>query len=176
MTYIYELKIPKQRIAVLIGKGGDIKKEIEEATNVKVTVDSHDGDVFLEGEDGLNLYTAKEVVRAIGRGFNPKIAKLLLKPDYVFDQINLNNYIKTKNSLTRLKGRVIGSEGKSRKNIESLTHCSLIIFGKTISIIGPLEYVPVARHATEMLLQGSTHSTVYSWLEKKRREMRFKNV
>lgn len=176
MTFVYELKIPKQRIAVLIGKKGEVKKDIEEATKVKIKVDSKEGDVFLEGEDGLSLYSAKEVVRAIGRGFNPEVAKLLLKPDYVFEQINLPDYAKTKNAMKRLKGRVIGSEGKSRKNIESLTNCSVIIFGKTISIIGSSEQVPIARHAIEMLLRGSPHSTVYRWLEKRCSDLRFKNV
>lgn len=176
MAFVYELKIPKQRIAVLIGKKGEIKKEIEETTKVSIKVDSKEGDVFLEGEDGLSLYTAREVVKAIGRGFNPEIAKRLLKPDYVYDQINIQDYAKTKNALQRLKGRVIGSEGKSRKNIESLTGCSLMVFGKTISIIGQSAWVPIARHAIGMLLQGSPHSTVYNWLEKKCKELRFKNV
>lgn len=176
MTYVYELRIPKQRIAVLIGKNGKVKKEIEEATNVKISVDSKEGDVFLEGKDGLSIYSAKEVIRAIGRGFNPDVAMRLLKADYVFEQINLPDYAKTKNTLTRLKGRVIGSEGKSRKNIESLTKCSVIIFGKTISIIGPSENVPMARQAIDMLLRGSMHSRVYRWLEKKCKELRFKNV
>ena len=34
--YSYELKIPKDRVAVLIGKKGKIKKDIGEATNSKI--------------------------------------------------------------------------------------------------------------------------------------------
>ena len=35
--YRYELKIPKERVAVLIGKDGSIKKEIEKNTKTKQT-------------------------------------------------------------------------------------------------------------------------------------------
>ena len=85
--FSYELKIPQERVAVLIGKGGEVKKNIETDTKTEVKVDSLEGDIFIYGEDALGLYTAREVIRAIGRGFNPEIAKLLLKQDYIFDKI-----------------------------------------------------------------------------------------
>ena len=73
--------------------------------------------------------------------------------------------------MIRLKGRVIGQEGKSRKIIEGLTETYISVYGKTISIIGQAENVSVARRAIESLLAGSNHATVYRWLEKKRREL-----
>ena len=115
MEFRYELKIPKERVAVLIGKKGETKREVEIATKSKITVDSQEGDVFISGEDGLGLFNANEVIKAIGRGFNPDVALLLLKPDYVFEPINIKDYAKSKNSELRLKGRVIGKEGKSPK-------------------------------------------------------------
>ena len=73
--YSYELKITRERVAVLIGKNGEVKKSIESDTNTQIKVDSLEGDIFIYGEDALGLYTAREVIRAIGRGFNPEIAK-----------------------------------------------------------------------------------------------------
>ena len=173
MEYSYELKVPKNRIAVIIGKEGKIKKEIEESTKTKLDIDSKEGDVFISGEDALGLYTAREIIRAIGRGFNPEIAKLLLKPDYIFEVIDVSEYVgKSKDAMLRLKGRVIGKEGKSRRIIEELTECSISIFGKTISIIGLPESAADARQAVEFLLRGSTHANVYKWLEKRRRELK----
>ena len=84
-SYSYELKIPQERVAVLIGKNGEVKKNIEEDTKTQIKIDSLEGDIFIYGEDALGLYTAREVTRSIGRGFNPEIAKLLLKQDYVFE-------------------------------------------------------------------------------------------
>ena len=56
--FSYELKIPKDRVAVLIGKKGEIKKKLEKETKTNIEVDSKEGDVFLSGEDGLGLFTA----------------------------------------------------------------------------------------------------------------------
>ncbi len=174
--YSYEMKIPASRIAVLIGKTGAVKKQIENETGVKITVDSMDGDVFLFGDDALNLYTVREMVTAIGRGFNPDIALQLIKPDYTFEQINLADKVNTKNHLIRIKGRVIGSNGKARELIEELTDCKISVFGKTISIIGRVESANVCRKAIESLVKGSRHAAVYRFLEKHRRELKKRTV
>jgi len=171
--YLYELRIPKDRIAVLIGKEGKIKKEIEAETKTKIKVDSKEGDVFISGEDALGLYSCREVIRAIGRGFNPDIALLLLKSDYCFELIDLKEYAgKSKDTLLRIKGRIIGAEGKSRRLIEELSEVYVCVYGKTIGVIGLPESASTAREAIEKLLRGSPHSTVYKFLEKKRRDMK----
>ena len=175
--YSYELKIPKERIAVLIGKDGEVKKSIEEDTNTKIKIDSKEGDIFIYGKEALELYTCREVIRSIARGFNPDIAKLLLKQDYMFETILLNEQMgKSRNNLLRLKGRVIGREGKSRKLIEELSEAYISVYGKTIGIIGLPESVSMAKRAVEALLRGSTHANVYKWLEKKRRELKRKRI
>ncbi len=74
MDFVYELKIPKERVAVLIGKEGSVKEDIESSTKTKIKVDSKEGDVFISGEDGLGMYNAKEVIIAVGRGINPETA------------------------------------------------------------------------------------------------------
>lgn len=172
--YTYELKVPKDRIAVLIGKNGEIKSSLESETKTKINVDSKEGDIFVSGEDALTLYSVREVIRAIARGFNPEIAELLLKQDYSFELISLLDYVKDKNHFLRLKGRVIGADGKARKTIESLTETYLSVYGKTIGIIGRVDNVYAARKAVESLLAGSLHSSVYKWLEKRRRELKTK--
>ncbi|MEM3126463.1 MAG: KH domain-containing protein [Candidatus Woesearchaeota archaeon] len=171
MEFNYELKIPKDRVAVLIGTKGTTKRRIEKSTKSSLKIDSEEGDVFISGEDALGLFTAREIVRAIGRGFNPDIALLLLKQDYVFEILDLKDFAgKNKSTLIRLKGRVIGDQGRSRKTIEQLTECYISVTGKTIGIIGEAENATIARQAIENLLEGSTHANVYRFLEKKRRE------
>lgn len=172
MIYSHELKIPKERVAILIGKGGETKTQIEEATKTKLQIDSEEGDVIISGEDAIGLYSAREIIKAIGRGFNPDLAQQLLKPEYMFEIITMADHARTKNDAIRLKGRVIGEGGKSRKIIEDLTECNVSVYGKTISVIGKAENVPIARRAIEALLQGSPHKNVYSFLEKQRRQMK----
>jgi len=175
-TYIHELKIPKERIPILIGPKGKTKKTIEKETKTQITIDSKEGDVTIQAEDGIHIYIAKEITKAIGRGFNPETALKLTKQQYTFDLINLTDYTKSKNQITRIKSRIIGTEGKARKTLETLTETSISIFGKTIAIIGEAEEVTTTRRAIESLIGGSTHSTIYKWLEKQKRETKNKKI
>jgi ribosomal RNA assembly protein len=169
--FSYQVKIPKDRIAVLIGKKGEIKKEIEENTKTKMNVDSKEGEVTVSGEDAIMLYTTRDVIRAISRGFNPEIAFLLLKQDYAFEIINMPDS-DNPGQLQRIKGRVIGRDGRARELIEEHTETNISVYGKTISLIGMIENVTIARRAVEMLIKGSPHSNVFRWLERMRRELK----
>lgn len=172
MDLLNEIKVPKARIAVLIGAKGETKRKIEEELHVTLTIDSKEGDVVIAGEDALDLLVAQNIVKAVGRGFNPDLALNLLKPDYNLEIIQLNDYgAKSPESYIRLKGRVIGKEGKSRISMESLTETNISVYGKTIAVIGRIENVNIARRAIDSLLTGSPHSSVYRWLEKKRKEL-----
>jgi ribosomal RNA assembly protein len=169
--FAYQIKIPKERIAVLIGKKGEIKKQLEENTKTKINVDSKEGDVSVCGKDALLLYSTRDIIKAIGRGFNPEIAMLLLKQDYAFEIINLPEFNKP-TQFRRIKGRIIGKDGKSRRLIEEYTDTFISVYGKTVSLIGRTEQVSIARRALEMLIKGSQHSNVYRWLEKMRRNLK----
>ncbi|MFH1064769.1 MAG: KH domain-containing protein [Candidatus Woesearchaeota archaeon] len=172
VEFAYELKVPKERIAVLIGKGGDVKKHIEEETNSHIFIDSKEGDVRISGDDSLGLFSAREIIKAIGRGFSPETALLILKSDYAFELLMVSDYVgRSQRTTTRLKSRVIGTEGKTRKHIEETTETNISVYGKTIGIIGEVEHVMLARRAIESLLAGATHSSVYKWLEKKKKEL-----
>jgi ribosomal RNA assembly protein len=165
----YEIRIPKARIAVLIGTKGEIKKRIEEETHTKLSVDSAEGEVIVTGTDVVTSYIVKDIVKAIGRGFNPDIALLLLKPDYAFELIEMHELAKHKNQLQRVKGRIIGKAGRTRQTIEETMDVKMSVFGKTIGIVGQVERVMAAKQAVQMLLDGSPHSNVYRWLEKKKK-------
>lgn len=171
--YSYELKIPKERVAVLIGKDGKVKAELEEQSKTSIHVDSKEGDVKLVGTNSVNLYLLKDIIKAIGRGFNPEIAMLLFKQDYVLELINLADFVKSPNQMLRLKGRVIGKAGKARETIEEYTDTNISVYGKTISVLGFCDNVAVCKKAIESLLSGSPHSSVYKWLEKYRKQQKF---
>ena len=170
--YSYELRIPKERIAVLIGKKGEVKLSLESSGKCKIEIDSKEGIVTVSGKDALSIYSVREVIKAIGRGFNPDVAQLLLRQDYGVEFINIAEYARNQKDVERLRGRVIGEGGKSRRIIEDLTDTNLSVYGKTVGIIGPLENIVDARRAVESLLSGSTHARVYHWLEKRRKERR----
>ncbi|MHC1585207.1 MAG: KH domain-containing protein [Candidatus Syntropharchaeia archaeon] len=164
------IKIPQDRIGVLIGVDGSVKKLIEEKTRTRIEIDSENGNVLIESsEDPLGALRAVEVVRAIGRGFSPEKALKLFEDDELcFEIIDLS--FATPKQLRRIRGRVIGREGKARRVIETLTGSKISVYGKTIGIIGYPEQIKIARTAINMLINGSPHGAVYSFLEKKKRE------
>ena len=171
MEFIYEARIPKSRIAVFLGVKGSIKRRIEKTLEIKIEVDSESGDISLIGDDSLKLMTAQSIAKAIGRGFNPQIALELIDSESVFESLDITHYTGSKkNNLIRARARVIGTQGKARKYIGELTNTHIAIYGKTISILGKYEEVEFARKAFESLLSGQRHSTVYAWLEKKKKE------
>lgn len=174
-SFTYEIKVPKERVAVLIGKNGEMKKRIETATRVALSIDSKEGDVLIQGTDALQLYTTRDIIRAIARGFNPETALLLLKQDYVFEIIDVSRYVK-ESQLVRIKGRVIGKEGKVRTVLEELTESFISVYGKSISIIGEIDNIRACKRAVESLLQGAPHAVVYKWLERRRRDMKVTKV
>ncbi len=174
-SYSDEVRIPKERVAVLIGKKGADKKELEMAGRSRLKVDSKEGFVRIFSNDPIRVMQMHDVVLAVGRGFNPQIARLLLKTDYVLEMLDVEEYSRSKKKSTRLKGRVIGEEGKARRIIEELTETYISVFGNTVSIIGQAYNVSICRRAIESLLSGSPHSGVYFWLEKKRKELKYQD-
>jgi len=174
MEFNYEIKIPQERIAVLLGVKGSVKKKIEKLLKLKMNIDSEEGVINLSGDDGLNLLTGQNIVKAIGRGFNPEVAIELANEDNHLEILDITEYTgDSKKKFTRIKARVIGEGGKARKYIEELTETKIVIYGKTVSIIGNYEYVNLARRAFEGLLSGQRHSTIYAWLEKNMKNKKY---
>ncbi|MEM2890307.1 MAG: KH domain-containing protein [Candidatus Hadarchaeum sp.] len=165
------IRIPVDRIGAAIGPNGEIKKEIERRTSAKLIFDSDSGCVKIEaGDDPLGALKAENVLKAIARGFSSQRAFRLFDDDQLLEIVDITDFAgDSERAITRLKGRVIGEQGKTRETIERLTDTYISIYGKTVAAIGNAEQVAVAREAIEMLLSGREHATVYRFLEKKRR-------
>ena len=176
------IKVPRERVGVIIGPDGVTKKHIEEKLSVELQIDSDSGDVTItmskKATDPSMLFRAKDVVTALGRGFSPEHAfRLVRDEDAMLDVIDLRTVFgKSEADIKRVKARIIGMNGKTRRLIEELTDTQVAVFGHTVSIIGTIEQAAVAREAVEMLVKGSMHSTVYRVLHRKRRELKKKTL
>ncbi len=171
------VKIPKERVGILIGPEGKVKKYIEEKLEVKLEIDT-EGSVTIvlseKAKDPSLLLKAKDVVTAIGRGFPPETAfRLIRNEDDIFDMIDLRVIFgRSESDIKRIKGRIIGAEGKTRKLIEELTEADVVVYGHTVGIIGSFEEADAARNAVQMIVEGCEHHTVYNYLQKKRTELK----
>ncbi len=171
-----ELLIPEDRIGVLIGKEGEVKERIENETGCRININSKSGAVRIVCEDPISFMKVQDVIKAISYGFNPDVAMRLLQDDMmVLEIIDLTSYVPPKH-LERIKGRIIGKEGKMRKYIEDVLNVNVSIYGKTVAIIGDAESVAIAREAIEMLVEGAQHSTVQRFLERKRRDLKMRSL
>jgi len=163
------LKIPLERIGVLIGKNGEIKKYLESKSGLKIDIDSEQGEIVIDEhklEDPLMLIKIENIITAIGRGFSPQNAFLLFSDDADFFVFDLYDYVGRKEThVKRLKSRIIGSEGKTKRVLESLTGSKISVYGHTISIISDIIKMNVMKKSIDMLLTGSKHATVYRFAE-----------
>jgi ribosomal RNA assembly protein len=167
------IKIPEERVGVLIGPDGSMKKLIEEKSKTLLEIDSESGTVTVESsEDPLMVMRVSDLVRAIGRGFSPERSLVILDDEMLMlDVMDLSKMVGTKSDMARLKGRIIGKDGKTREIMEKLSGSKVSVYGKTIALLGYPEQIRVARAAIEMLLDGAPHGNVYSFLEKKHQEL-----
>jgi ribosomal RNA assembly protein len=170
-----EIKITVSRVGVLIGKGGATKKELETRTHTTITIDSKEGLVKVEGteEHTVSLLRAVEIIQAINRGFSPERAfEMIEDEDLILDVIDLGGMADGPKQLDRLRGRIIGKDGRAREQIEDMTDVEISVFGKTITLIGYPEQLKTARVAIDMLLEGVPHENVFAFLDKKKKESR----
>jgi len=163
------VRVPQDRIGVLIGHNGIVKEDIEKKSETKIDVDSNEGGVYIEGGDAIMTLRVTDVVKAIGRGFSPENAVTLLDDDdLIFDLISISHL--APKTLKRVKGRVIGRNGRTKRVIENQAGVKISIYGKTIGVIGYPHQIRIAGEALEMLIDGIPHSTVYAFIERKKRE------
>jgi ribosomal RNA assembly protein len=176
------VRIPKERVGVLIGPEGKVKRDIEERLQVKLEIESEAGGVEItlseKATDPSLLFRTKDVVTAIGRGFSSDQAyRLIRSEDAIFDFIDLRIIFgRSDSDIRRVKSRIIGMNGKTRRTIEELTDADTVVYGHTVGFIGTFEQVDIARNAVQMIIQGSEHHTVYNFLQKKRRELKMQQL
>ena len=154
---IETILVPQERIKVI--KDGKTISKIKKLLKVKISF--QENSVSLEGES-LEVYQAKSIAKAIGRGFSSKNAFRLFDENERLEVIELDQF--NVNKLKIIKARLIGTNGKAWKMIEKLSGCSLSVYGKTVSLIGNYEQLNVAREAVRMIIRGSKHSKVYGFL------------
>jgi len=143
----------------------NLKKKLEQALGVKITEDNEG--LHVEGEE-MNEYVASIILDAIDLGFDPRVALVLRDPDYMIEKMNIKNYVRT-SRVNTVRGRVIGREGKAKRQLAHLTDCEIVVSDSTIAIIGLTEDVDIASKAIRSLIKGSPHISVFQYIKKFRK-------
>lgn len=172
MTEIF-VRIPEERIAVLIGTAGAVKKAVELKSGSHLVVDRDDNSVLVTSppeSDPWGAMKARDVVLAIGRGFSPERAFRLFGGEHYLSILDMKEISgkRTKDALRRLRARLIGEHGRARERLEELSGCSVSIYGSSVALIGTAEQLDRGVRGIKLLLRGSEHGAVYSYLERAR--------
>lgn len=164
--------IPKKRIGAVIGTKGKTKKEIEKKLKVKIKVNSDTGDFEITGNP-LNEQKARDIITAIARGFSPENAFKLFDEKYYLKIIWLKEEIgKKPKQIHNKKARIIGSKGRVRKKIEEETKCAVSVYGNTVALIGKNNDIELAEIAISKLIGGMKIGSVYSFIEKRKKQIK----
>ncbi len=173
---VYRFKVPLDRVGVIIGKKGETLHLLEERGKTKIEVDSEAGEITLLDDTSSDPYLSfrmRDVLKAMGRGFSPEHALKLLDDDMYYEEYDIRDFSgKSRKRVMQVRSRMIGSDGKTRRLIEELTDCLISIKGNSVAIIGDIEGMKIASKAITMILNGSEHSSVYSYMERKRRDLK----
>ena len=149
MLYV---KIPRERVGVLIGPDGKVKTQIEQSCGVTLEIDSKAGDVTIipkekEMQKGHVGLAARDIVKAVARGFAPERAMRLVNDDYYLSIVDIRDFAgKERKHIVRIRARLIGTNGKTRRIIEDLSESELSVYGNTVAIIGHLMSMDASKH------------------------------
>jgi ribosomal RNA assembly protein len=163
-------RIPQDRIAVLIGKGGETRRMLEEACGATLEIDSKSGEVLADwGEESVDPIVRMkmpDVIVAIGRGLAPKRAVQLIQDEVSLKMYDIREWVgRQPNQTRRMRSRLIGRNGRIRSLIEEISRCEMAIYGSTVLVIGDEDGLALAAPAIEGILRGSEHSTILHGLE-----------
>jgi len=140
------------------------KNKIEKILKIKLSF--QENKVCIDG-DAISEYLCLEIIEALELGFTSEQALLLQDEDFVFEKIHIKELTK-RHDLERIRGRIIGSKGKTKKNIQSLSDCFICLHDNIVGIIGRADDIGSAIRALESLIQGKRTENVYSYLERQR--------
>lgn len=138
------------------------QKLLESKLNVKLIVKGRQ--VVIEGSP-LEEYEAYQVLDAFDFGFELKDALLLKNESYIFRKLPIKDFTRRKN-LEEVRGRIIGTEGKTKRTMENVSGCAIVVHDNLVGLIGLAENIEEATTAITNLIRGTKQANVYRFLER----------
>ena len=153
-----------KEIGRILGKNKKNKQILEKVLNIKLRI--YRDSVSIESrKDAFDEYIVSKIIEAMALGFDIFLALKLKDIDYELKKIDIKLYVKP-SRLNIVKGRIIGQKGKTKKVIERLSECKIILSDHIVAIIGKIKNVEMTYQAIITLIRGSPQSKVYALLER----------
>tara|TARA_Y100000310_G_scaffold328062_1_gene395468 strand:- start:14602 stop:15105 length:504 start_codon:yes stop_codon:yes gene_type:complete len=138
------------------------KAKLEKTLEVKIS--NRGKEVSIQGK-AEDEYIAEKVIDALNFGFPYSAAISIKTEENIFEILNIKDHTKS-HDLKRVRGRIIGTEGKVLKTLSNLSGCAIERRENEMGIIGPPENIENAQNAIISIIKGSKQTNVYAGLEK----------
>jgi ribosomal RNA assembly protein len=136
--------------------------ELEKRLKVTITIEGKR--VIIRGNT-FEEYEALTVLEAMNFGFSAQTALMLKDEDIVFRRIHIKDFTNRKD-LETVKARIIGTQGRTKRTIENLANCEVMIKGNEVGLICPAEEIDYVITGMTNLIRGSKQANVYKFLER----------
>ncbi|MGC8586042.1 MAG: KH domain-containing protein [Candidatus Micrarchaeia archaeon] len=166
--FMQRVLIPEEKIKVIL-KNPEIIKKVEDSCRCRIEI-SEEG-IEITG-NSFDEFSAKNIIFAFGRGFTIDEALMLLNDNFYFSIIDLEQYFGSENRIHQVKARIIGENGKVKKNIENVSKAKISVYGNTVSFIGTQESINEAETCVNALIDGESHRSAYRKMEAAHRKNR----
>jgi ribosomal RNA assembly protein len=132
------------------------RKSLEKELNIKIELSGREISITGKPEDE---YISERVIEAIDFGFPIDAALMIKEEDLALEILNIKEHTKRKD-YKRIRGRIIGKEGKTKNTISSLTDCFIEVKDNRVATVGHPENVKTARQAIISLIKGTKQANV----------------
>ncbi|KAI5161988.1 RNA-binding protein PNO1 [Nematocida ausubeli] len=108
------------------------------------------------------IQRAEEFISAVTLGFSPEDALSILRDDTLYvNCFSIEDVrILRHHHIGRAIGRVAGTKGKIKNNLELITQTRIVIEDKNIRVLGTAESIALVRTAVSKLIMGSQPAKV----------------
>ena len=156
---------------ILISSPEKIKKALPIIkSKIDIHTDLKRDSITINGEE-FNEVIVEKVIQALDFGFEIEDAMLLLKDDWDIEYINIKDHTHRKN-LEEIRSRIIGTKGKAKKAIESLTDSRIVLHDNQVGMISDVDHMEYLIQGMVSLIQGAKHGNVFSYIEKQNANLR----
>ena len=154
----------------MLNSGNSFLHRLILKVSVNIKIKNRGRTIQLDGE-AENEYLASQVLEAINLGFSVDKALLLKEDENLLQILNIKDITK-RNDMRLVRARLIGTHGKTKENLSSLTECEISLKDNRVGIIGNIRCIDEARIGVTSLIQGSKIGNVYTRLERVGRKRR----
>lgn len=151
--------------SIVIENVRKVKKAVPKIEGkLKIHINVVNGKAVIKGSE-VNEFLVGEIVRAVDFGFHVDDALLLKSEEYILKFVEISEHTRRKN-MGDVRARLIGREGKAKRNIENLTGSVLVVGQGRVGVLSHIDRVEMTIQAVVSLIQGSKHGNVFAYLEK----------